>query len=126
MHCYFFLSSILLALVPWGFYAHKRVNRYAVFTLPEELVGFYKKHIDHLTEHAVDADKRRYAIKEEAPRHYIDIDHYGKNPFQVMPRKWTDAVEKFSEDTLFAYGIVPWHIQTVYNRLVKAFKEKEY
>ena len=122
---FLFLSSILLASIPWGFYAHKRVNRYAVFTLPEELVGFYKKHIDHLTEHAVDADKRRYAIKEEAPRHYIDIDHYGKNPFQEMPRKWTDAVEKFSEDTLLAYGIVPWHIQTVYNRLVRAFEEKD-
>ena len=122
---FLFLSSILLASIPWGFYAHKRVNRYAVFTLPEELVGFYKKHIDHLTEHAVDADKRRYAIKEEAPRHYIDIDHYGENPFQEMPRKWTDAVEKFSEDTLLTYGIVPWHIQTVYNRLIKAFEEKD-
>jgi hypothetical protein len=122
---FLFLSSILYATIPWGFYAHKRVNRYAVFTLPEELVGFYKKHIDHLTEHAVDADKRRYAIKEEAPRHYIDIDHYGEDPFQIMPRKWTDAVEKFSEDTLLAYGIVPWHIQTVYNRLVKAFEEKD-
>ena len=122
---FLFLSSILCASIPWGFYAHKRVNRYAVFTLPEELVGFYKKHIDHLTEHAVDADKRRYAIKEEAPRHYIDIDHYGKNPFEIMPRKWTDAVEKFSEDTLLTYGIVPWHIQTVYNRLIKAFEEKD-
>ena len=122
---FLFLSSFIYASIPWGFYAHKRVNRYAVFTLPEELIGFYKKHIDHLTEHAVDADKRRYAIKEEAPRHYIDIDHYGENPFLEMPRKWTDAVEKFSEDTLLAYGIVPWHIQKVYNRLVKAFEEKD-
>ncbi len=120
-----FLSSFLYASIPWGFYAHKKANRYAVFTLPEELIGFYKKHIDHLTEHAVDADKRRYAIKEEAPRHFIDIDHYGKNPFEVMPRKWTDAVAKFSEDTLLAYGIVPWHIQTVYNRLVIAFEERD-
>ena len=122
---FLFLSSILFASIPWGFYAHKRVNRYAVFTLPEELVGFYKKHIDHLTEHAIDADKRRYAIKEEAARHYIDIDHYGENPFKVMPRKWTGAVEKFSEDTLLAYGIVPWHIQTIYNRLVSAFQQKD-
>ena len=120
-----FFSSLVIAVNPWGFYAHKRANRYAVFTLPEELIGFYKKHIDYLTEHAVDADKRRYAIKEEAPRHYIDIDHYGKDPFQVMPRKWNDAVDKFSEDTLLAYGIVPWHIQTVYNRLVRAFEEKD-
>ena len=118
-------SSLSIAVNPWGFYAHKRANRYAVFTLPEELIGFYKKHIDYLTEHAVDADKRRYAIKEEAPRHYIDIDHYGNDPFQVMPRKWNDAVDKFSEDTLLAYGIVPWHIQTVYNRLVRAFEQKD-
>jgi len=120
-----FLSSILYSSIPWGFYAHKRANCYAVFTLPEELIGFYKKHIDYLTEHAVDADKRRYVIKEEAPRHYIDIDHYGENPFQVMPKKWNDAVIKFSEDTLLTYGIVPWHIQTVYNRLVKAFEQKD-
>ena len=66
---FLFLSSFLFASIPWGFYAHKRANRYAVFTLPEELVGFYKKHIDYLTEHAVDADKRRCAVKEEeAPR----------------------------------------------------------
>ena len=33
---FLFLSSILYAAIPWGFYAHKRVNRYAVFTLPEK------------------------------------------------------------------------------------------
>ena len=55
---------------------HKRVNRYAVFTLPEEGFGFYKKYIVHLTEHAVDAVKRRYAKKEESPRHYFYIDYY--------------------------------------------------
>ena len=69
----------------WGFHAHKIANQYAVFTLPEQLIGFYKKNIDYLTEHSVDADKRRYAIKEEAPRHYIDIDYYGEDPFGIMP-----------------------------------------
>jgi len=128
-----FLVILLLILVifpakelnSWGFHAHKLANRYAVFTMPEELIGFFKKHIDHLTEHSVDADKRRYAVTEEAPRHYIDIDAYGANPFEVMPRKWNDAVEKFTEDTLLAYGIVPWHIQTIYNRLVRAFSDKD-
>ena len=72
-----FLTTIVtFASLPWGFYAHKKANRYAVFTLPEELIGFYKKNIDYITEHSVDADKRRYAIKQEAPRHYIDIDVY--------------------------------------------------
>jgi len=52
-------SYMSIAINPWGFYAHKKANRYAVFTLPEELIGFYKKHIDYLSEHSVDADKRR-------------------------------------------------------------------
>lgn len=99
----------------------------AVFTLPPELIGFYKEHIEYITEHAVDPDKRRYAVKGEAPRHYIDIDHYAsdnQNPFEIVPKYWKQAVDKFSEDTLQAYGIVPWHIQSMVSRLTKAFEEK--
>ena len=99
----------------------------AVFTLPPELFHFYKANIDYITDHAVDPDKRRYINKEEACRHYIDIDHYyveDSNVFQVMPRKWKLAIQKYSEDTLKEYGIVPWHIQTMKYRLQKAFEEK--
>ena len=39
-------------------------------------------------------------------------------------RRWNDAVAKFSEDTLNAYGIVPWWVETMLNRLTDAFKEK--
>ncbi|MEN8957303.1 MAG: zinc dependent phospholipase C family protein [Flavobacteriales bacterium] len=111
----------------WGFYGHKKINRLAVFTLPKGMFTFYKKHIEYITEHAVDPDKRRYAVEGEAPRHYIDIDHYHHDsltPFQYMPRKWKDATRKFTEDTLQAYGIVPWHVNTMRYRLTKAFKEK--
>ena len=111
----------------WGFYGHKKINKMAVFTLPPELFNFYKANIDYITDHAVDPDKRRYINKEEACRHYIDIDHYyveDSNVFQVMPRKWKLAIQKYSEDTLKEYGIVPWHIQTMKYRLQKAFEEK--
>ena len=87
---------------------------------------FYKPHIDFITEHATDPDKRRYAVAAEGARHYIDIDHYGKYPFEQLPHTWKDAVEKFGEDTLTTYGIVPWHIQTMLGRLTKAFKEKNF
>ena len=109
----------------WGFYGHKRINRMACFTLPPEMFSFYKAHIDFISDHAVDPDKRRYAVEGEAQRHYIDIDHYahgGADPFEIVPKKWDDAVAKFTEDTLQAYGIVPWHIQVMYGRLVGAFK----
>jgi hypothetical protein len=108
----------------WGFFGHKLINRMAVFTLPNGLIGFYKRHIEYITEHAVDPDSRRGIVPEEAARHYIDIDHYGTNPFQVVPRPWFEAVKKFSEDTLQAYGIVPWHIDLMMRRLTGAFKQE--
>ncbi len=111
----------------WGFFGHKRINRIAVFTLPPEMFGFYKEHIEFVTEHAVDPDKRRYAVEGEAQCHYIDLDHYykpGENPFEIMPRKWKDAVSKFTEDTLQTYGIVPWHISVMKSKLQRAFETK--
>ncbi|MBM78749.1 MAG: S1/P1 Nuclease [Crocinitomicaceae bacterium] len=124
-----FLSISLKNEAGWGFFAHKRINRMAVFTIPEDdLFHFYKFHIDYLTEHAVDPDKRRYSVEGEAEKHYIDIDHYAKNdedPFDVVPKKWNDAVDKFSKDTLHAYGISPWNIDNYIKKLTFAFKDKD-
>ena len=86
----------------------------------------YKPNIEFITGHAVDPDKRRYAVAAEGPRHFIDIDNYGDYPYSNLPHKWKDAVAKFGEDTLNENGIVPWHIQTMLNRLTKAFKEKNF
>ncbi len=117
-----FISSSLL--FGWGFWGHKRINRMAVFTLPPEMLGFYKRNIDYIETHAVDPDKRRNVVADEAPRHYIDIDRYGDHPFDSIPINWNDAVKKYGEDSLKAHGIVPWHIQVMLGRLTKAFKEK--
>jgi hypothetical protein len=67
---------------------------------------------------------RRYAVKEEAPRHYIDLDLYKTIGWDSLPKKWKAAVEKFGEDSLQAKGIVPWWIETMHYRLTAAFKEK--
>jgi hypothetical protein len=108
----------------WGFYAHKQINYLAVFLLPPEMMGLYKSNINYLSDHAPDPDKRRYIVKAEAPRHYLDLDHYGKYPFPDLPRNWKDAVGKFSEDSLNAHGIAPWWIQVMLGRLTRAFRDK--
>ncbi|CAN5360103.1 hypothetical protein BH11BAC5_BH11BAC5_06650 [soil metagenome] len=110
----------------WGFYAHQKINYYAVFLLPPQMMVLYKPNISFISEHAVDPDKRRYAVADEGPRHFIDIDHYGAYPYTVIPRKWKAAAAKFGEDSLSEYGIVPWHIQTMLARLTAAFKEKNF
>jgi len=110
----------------WGFYAHKKINYYAVFLLPPQMLVLYKPNIEFITDHAVDPDKRRYAVVAEGPRHFIDIDQYGEYTFTNLPHSWKDAIAKFGQDSLNAHGIVPWHVQTMLTRLTKAFKEKNF
>lgn len=109
----------------WGFFAHQRINRLAVFTLPEEMFPFFKANIQYITENAVNPDKRRYAVKGEAERHYLDADVYGDSAVYKLPRYWQEAVTQYSEDTLRAYGIVPWHIYLNKYQLTEAFKAKD-
>ena len=125
-----FLVLILCVFLPvatqsWGFYAHQKINRLAVFTLPPEMMVFYKENIQYITENAIKPDMRRYAVKAEAARHYIDVDIYGDSAVYKMPRYWKAAVEKYTEDTLQAYGIVPYHINRMSGWLIKAFQNKD-
>jgi hypothetical protein len=52
------------------------------------------------------------------------MDHYGHYPYDSLPRKWTDAITKYSMDTLMRHGISPWWIQIMLSRLTNAFREK--
>lgn len=108
----------------WGFYGHKKINRHAVFILPPEMFGFYKKHIEYIIEHGTDPDKRTFADPKEAVRHYIDVENYADGNFDSIPLFWKAAVKKFSEDTLNTHGLNPWHIQLMMMRLTDAFKEE--
>lgn len=61
----------------------------------------------------------------EATKHFLDADYYEKSvPLDTIPKFWKEAVEKYSLDTLQAYGTGPWNLQLVYSQLIKAFKEK--
>lgn len=125
----FFLLFLLLTVFSlpagsWGFFGHRHINYHAVFLLPQGMIGFYKQHIRYLADHAIDPDKRRYAVKEEAPRHYIDMDHYA-NDIQLLPRQWEKAVAQYGEDTLQAHGIAPWWIMVMKGRLQKAFAARD-
>ncbi len=119
-----FFLSIVSPAHSWGFFGHRKINYYAVFLLPPEMILLYKQHISFIEEHAVDPDKRRYMVTAEGPRHYIDIDRYGQYPYPDLPRSWKDAVARYSADSLQAHGIVPWWLQIMLQRLTNAFREK--
>lgn len=95
--CFISFSSFSPKAIEWGFWGHRRINRIAIFSLPPEMIVFFKKNIEFITEHAVDPDKRRYATKYEGPRHFIDIDHWGAYPFPEVPRDFTTALARYTD-----------------------------
>lgn len=121
------LASILLLLATglwgaWGFAVHRNINRAAVYALPEPMLGYVMPHADWLSEHAVDADKRKHSVVNEAPKHYIDLDAL---PGDSIPRTYAGAVALFTHDTVWEYGVLPWQIRWTYANLVEAFSEQD-
>nr|MBS0038560.1 hypothetical protein [Saprospiraceae bacterium] len=92
--------TVLESEEDWGFYAHRKLNRLAVFTLPPQMMPLFKSEIEYLSAHAVDPDRRRYATPHEGPRHFIDIDAWGSFPYSNLPRDWNEALGKFSSVSL--------------------------
>ena len=105
---------------PWGFFGHRRINQLAVHTLPPEVAQWLRPHIDYLAEHAVDPDKRRYATDYEAVRHYIDLDHWGRPPFEEVPRRYVDALIKYAGlTTIEGTDTHYWQVDTIlYDRVL--------
>jgi hypothetical protein len=124
-------ASLLMLVVfsapvgAWGFYAHKKINRQAVFSLPPDLIGFFKANINYLSENAVNPDRRRYAVKGEAEKHFLDLDAYGDSAIYILPRFWSDAVAKYGEEHLRAHGIAPWSTYQTFMQLSRAMGSKD-
>ncbi len=99
----------------WGFFGHRRLNQLAVFTLDQDMMPFFRANIEWITEHAVDPDKRRYATRHEAVRHYIDLDHWGESEtYDYVPRNWTDALLWQAELIVEIPGdTVIWSVDTI-------------
>jgi hypothetical protein len=109
----------------WGFYAHKKINRMAVYGVPAPLSAFYKRNIEYITKHATDPDNLKFIDSTEAVHHYINVDHYGIAGFENLPKYWKDAVKKYTQDTLNKYGTLPWQISLWEYKLTEAFKKKD-
>lgn len=108
----------------WGFFGHKVVHQLAIYGLPKQMQGFFYKNQDYLVQKSIQADERRNHDPHEAPRHFIDVDIYGEDAVNTMPEGWEEAAARYTADTLIKYGIVPWHVVVIKERLTHAFKSQ--
>ncbi len=131
-YCFSCYLLLLLALPAparaWGFFGHRLLNRLAVYTLPPEMLPFFKANIDYLTTNATRPDSRRTVVPTEAPRHFMDVDVYGDSALtrRGLPRAYADAVAQAGgEDSLLRHGIVPWQVALMKNQLTAAFRAQD-
>lgn len=122
------LPLALAVLVPvvspgWGFFAHRTITQVAVYALPSNMQGFYFRHLNQLVKLSTAPDERRTDDPGEESKHFIDMDHFGDNPFGLMPKAYDKAMAKYTADTLKKYGTVPWTVLDVKEKLTEAFKE---
>ena len=118
----FLFFSPNISANPWGFYAHKKINKLAIFTLPANLSKFYKRHLIKMEEWAVLPDQRRYILDVEAARHYIDLDQHNSS---IQYTSWEQAMKRLPDDSLQKHGIVVWHIPKTHQQLIQAFKNND-
>ncbi|RSK48278.1 zinc dependent phospholipase C family protein [Hymenobacter rigui] len=124
------LTLFIVLLCPvlspgWGFFGHRTITQLAVYSLPSSMRGFYYRNMGKLIKLSTAADERRDQDPLEAGRHFIDIDHYGDDPFGLMPKVWEKAVAKYTADTLRKYGTLPWAVMETKEKLTEAFKQRD-
>lgn len=127
-----FLFLILLTtcnislLFAWGFWAHHRINRAAVFALPDGLRTFFYNHIDYITEESVIPDVRKYVVNDRAEgnRHYVNLELLRTSPSEIIPANMKEAIAKYHDTLVQKAGILPWYIDTMTTKLTDAFRNK--
>jgi hypothetical protein len=112
----------------WGFAGHRMVEEEAIETLPEPLRGWFREHREEISDWSIDPDTvlRERHGREEAVRHFIDLDLYGRPPFAELPRSYEAAVARYSREQVAARGTVPWTIEEKHARLVAELRRGDW
>ena len=123
---FFLLASGVSLVFAWGSWGHEHINRAAVFALPVEMRHFFYNHIDFITEEAGVPDLRKYTINDKAEfaRHYINIESYGDHAFDSLPRTMKEVRTKYPDSLLQKFGILPWYMIEMEEKLTQAFRNK--
>lgn len=108
----------------WGFEAHRFIAEKAIGLLPAPIKPFYERHRAMIVEHAIDPDLWRTAgWTAEPPNHFVDLDAYGPPPFDALPHDKNEAIAKFGREMVEKNGLLPWRLEEMYDKLVKAFAD---
>jgi hypothetical protein len=107
----------------WGFEAHKLIADRCIALLAPELKPLFERRRAFIVERSIDPDLwRTVGFESEPPNHFVDLDYYGKYPFEALPRDYDRAVQRFGREIVHQQGTLPWRTQEFYGRLQREFE----
>jgi len=118
-------SLLIVAVIvcsSWGFLGHRTIHQLAIYELPPSMRYYFHRNMAEIVKNSVRADQRRSQDKEEATKHFIDLELYGDSAAWKMPLLWKDAVRKYGKDSLLKCGYVPYHVIAMKEKLSAAFR----
>ena len=123
----FLTTCVAAAAFGWGDETHRAVARGAAVILPDEVRPFFLVNSDFIARHSTDPDylpvNRTLAQRAE---HFFDLDAYGAPPFKDLPHDRAELEKKFGAAAVVEHGLLPWTVQREFDRLVKAFRERDW
>lgn len=116
--------AILLPLrvSAWGENAQRLVVNHAVDSLPYELRSFFEANRPFLVQHVNDPLNLIDKHPNERNNHFIELDKYGKFPFDALPRNYKTALIKYGKSKIDSTGLLPWQIGVYSQKLTEDMK----
>jgi len=108
--------------VAWGRRAHKLVVNQAIDTLPQDLRYFFEANRNFLLEHVNDPLDAEAKTPSEKRNDHLNLDKYGRFPFDALPRSYKAATEKYGKSKIQANGLLPWQIGVYSQKLTEDMK----
>jgi hypothetical protein len=109
-------------LCAWGPNGHRLIANKAVDTLPPELRPWFEANRTYITQHVTDPIDWLAKNPAERRNQIIELEKYGRFPFDALPRDYKAAVRKFTKPALEANGLLPWQIGLYSQRLTEALR----
>jgi hypothetical protein len=106
----------------WGNNAQRLIVNRAVDTLPYDIRPFFESNREFFVQHVNDPMNNLDKRPNERQNHFIELDKYGKFPFDALPRLYKAAITKYSKSKIDATGLLPWQIGVYSAKLTEDLK----
>jgi hypothetical protein len=120
----FSLACLALAgrALAWGNNAQRLIVNHAVDAIPADLRPFFEANRNFLMQHVNDSLNLVDKHPNERQNHFIELDRYGKFPFDALPRNYKAALAKYSKSKIDSTGLLPWQIGVYSAKLTEDMK----